>query len=94
MIAAKRGSPSSESGEAEIDCESTRPQIILTTGGLSGIGEAEVQPDLLATHFCCCKPGVLCIFCIRWSRKIAGINARRADSLRRQGMGNMMRGAI
>lgn len=40
--------------------------------------------ELLAAHFCCCKPGVPCIFCLRWDRKIRAGNARRADPLWRQ----------
>lgn len=52
--------------------------------GFSGINGGQVKLDLLATHFCCCKPGVPCIFCLRWSRKIAGIEARRADPIWQQ----------
>lgn len=32
-----------------------------------------------------------CIACRRWDRTIRGIDARRADSLRRQSMGDLMR---
>lgn len=58
----------------------------------SGISGGQVKPDLLATHFCCCKPGAPCIFCHRWDRTIRGIEARRSDSLRRQAMGEMLVG--
>jgi hypothetical protein len=32
-----------------------------------------------------------CLFCRRWDKRIRGIDARRADSLRRQSMGYLMR---
>lgn len=50
-----------------------------------------IKPDLLAAHFCCCKPGVPCIFCLRWSRRIRAHEQRRADSLQRQALGQRAR---
>jgi len=47
-------------------------------------GTGEVKHDLLATHFCCCKPGVPCVFCLRWDRAIRGIEQRQSDALRLQ----------
>lgn len=35
-----------------------------------------------------------CLICRRWSKRIQDIEARRANSLRRQALGNLMRGAI
>lgn len=75
-----------------------RPFDVKTPAGRRALGEAAVQgrsdgrhltpqgatDDLLAVHFCCCRPGVPCIFCLRWSRKIAGIEARRADPIWQQ----------
>lgn len=58
----------------------------------SGIGGGQVKPDLLAMHFCCCKPGVPCVFCLRWDRKIRTGNARRADPVWRQAIGERARG--
>ena len=70
--------------EAGISSELTRPQIKTTTGGFSGNHPGAVKPDLLAAHFCVCKPGAVCIFCLQWSRRIHGIVQRREDGLRRQ----------
>jgi hypothetical protein len=56
--------------------------------------QCAINPDLLATHFCCCKPGVPCVFCLRWHRKITGIEQRRADSLRRQALGRRVAGGL
>jgi len=40
---------------------------------------------------CQCRINQGCLFCRRWDRTIRGIDARRADSLRRQSMGDLMR---
>ena len=32
---------------------------------------------ILATHFCVCRPGVPCIFCLAWNRLIRRIESRR-----------------
>lgn len=40
--------------------------------------------------FCQCRINQGCLFCRRWDRTIRGVDARRADSLRRQSMGDLM----
>lgn len=49
--------------------------------------------DILAQHFCCCRGGALCVFCLGWNRRIRNIEARRSDSLRRHASGARLRGA-
>ena len=74
------------------DVETPRP------GGARGVGEAGQASNLKTdgnAHgpaACQCrinKSG--CLACRRWDRTIRGIDARRADSLRRQSMGDLMR---
>lgn len=40
--------------------------------------------DLLAVHYCTCRHGVICVFCLRQNRTIRAIEARRADPVWRQ----------
>lgn len=62
--------------------------------GFSGISGGQVKPnfDLLAVHYCTCRHGVICVFCLRWDRKIRAGNARRADPLWRQASIHRMAG--
>lgn len=55
---------------------------------------AGLIPDLLAQHFCCCRPGVPCVFCLRWDRRIRGIEARLSDSNRLQAVGRRVVGGL
>jgi len=54
---------------------------------------ANITPigDILDKHYCTCRDQVLCVFCLGWSRTIRSIEARRADSLRGQSLGDLMR---
>lgn len=49
------------------------------------------MPRLLDQHYCCCRAGAVCVFCLQWNRRIRGIEARRAASLRRQALGGRIR---
>lgn len=75
-----------------------RPFDLKTPAGRRALGEAAVQgrlngtnhklhvpaTDLLATHYCTCRHGVTCVFCLRQNRKIRAIEARLADPVWRQ----------
>jgi hypothetical protein len=92
MSAPMKGLPLPENGEANIECESIRPQIKTTTRAFSGNGATDVKPDLLATHYCTCRLGVICVFCLKWAQKIRAGNVRRAESLRHQSLGRCVAG--
>lgn len=64
-------------------------QFSVITG--SGVKRA---PSIIAQHFCTCRGGIVCICCASWDRRILGSEARRAASLRRQALGNLLRGAM
>lgn len=73
-----------------------RPDVKTPLAGAGGAGEATEAGNLSAdstapgTMHCQCRlnfPG--CLVCRRWDRTIRGIEARRADSLRRQSMGTL-----
>jgi hypothetical protein len=34
-------------------------------------------PSIIAQHFCTCRAGAVCVFCLSWNRTITGIEARR-----------------
>lgn len=46
-------------------------------------------PDLVAAHFCSCRGGAVCVFCLAWNRRIRNVEARRAEALRRQELGDL-----
>lgn len=79
-----------------------RPFDVKTPAGRRARGEAAVQrgsdsqqitPHCPGESPCYCRPGVvICITCLSWSRRIAAIDQRRADSLRRQAMGRRAAG--
>ncbi len=56
--------------------------------------KSSTRTGILAEHFCCCRGQALCVFCLGWNRTIRSTEARRADSLLRQSMGGLKRGAI
>lgn len=33
-------------------------------------------PSIIAQHFCICRAGAVCVFCLSWNRTITGIGAR------------------
>lgn len=33
-------------------------------------------PSIIAQHFCTCRAGAVCVFCLSWNRTIRGIEAR------------------
>lgn len=33
-------------------------------------------PSIIAQHFCTCRAGAVCLFCLSWNRTILGIEAR------------------
>lgn len=35
-----------------------------------------IRNRILAEHYCCCKPGVPCIFCLAWNRLIRAVESR------------------
>lgn len=84
---AQREGKTRANNEAGIRSERTRPQGKATTSGFSGNAGFRVKPDIA----CVCRFGAPCIVCRRWDRAIHGIEARRADSLRRQSMGSLAR---
>lgn len=75
-----------------LNVETPRP------GGARGVGEAGQASNLKTdgnahgAAGCQCRINKYgCLVCRRWDRTIRGIDARRADSLRRQSMGDLMR---
>lgn len=63
-------------------------------GKSSEVGNLSADSTALgATAFCQCLINSSgCLVCRRWSRIIRGIEARRADSLRRQALGRQVFG--
>jgi hypothetical protein len=70
-----------------------------TPPGRVASGEAAVQVGadgsqnaMIGTTYCQCRLNPSgCLACRRWDRTIRGIDARRADSLRRQAIGILAR---
>jgi hypothetical protein len=64
-------------------------------GQALGVGEASEAGNLGAHHSmqgpaCTCRMNPSgCLLCRRWHRTILGINARRADALRLQALGDL-----
>jgi hypothetical protein len=38
----------------------------------------QANHSILDRHYCCCRPGTVCIFCLTWNRLIRRIEARMA----------------
>lgn len=55
-----------------------------SASGLSVIEGGNVKlrsvPSIIASHFCNCRPGVTCVFCFGWDRRIRNIEQRMAHA--------------
>lgn len=82
-----------------------RPLEMKTPAGRRALGEAAVQRGsdkangsahgTIADPPCYCRTGAeTCITCLSWARRITGIMDRRADSLRRQALGQRAVGGL
>lgn len=79
---------------SELRQQSEAPSQSTSAGKFSvitGRGVKRRPPSIVEKHFCVCRDGVVCICCLSWNRTIRGHEQRRADSLRRQALGNRSR---
>lgn len=72
--------PTRLAGRAGVKTNQTASAVASSSGAA-----AAVKPDLLAAHYCVCRTGATCIFCLRWDRIIRRIEARQAQQ--RQALG-------
>jgi hypothetical protein len=57
----------------------------------NGANNTSISKNILAEHFCFCRPSVPCILCIEWNRTTCQGNVRPPDSLRCQTLSSVAR---